>query len=303
MGYRLKKDELVGHGIRRIAREQIDKAIAELTEHDGDRHDAVHQARKRFKKIRGVVRLVRPAMGKAYSRENAWFRDTGKELSGLRDAEAVVETLDRLREVFDGRDDARLLSRVREAMVNRRRGVVEQIGDLDDRMVEIAESLRGARDRVGDWRLSEDGFGAVEGGLVKTYRRGRKARAVAYREMTPEAFHEWRKRVKYHWHHMRLLQNIWPGPMRTRRRETRNLAELLGHSHDLAVFQSLLRGSPEQFGGEHDVQVVLGLAERRQADLRAEALPLGLRVFAEKPGCISSRMGGYWRAWTHATRP
>ena len=30
-------------------------------------------------------------------------------------------------------------------------------------------------------------------------------------------FHDWRKRVKDHWYHCRLLKYLWPEPMRTGR--------------------------------------------------------------------------------------
>jgi len=68
MAYRLKKNETVGKGTRRIVREQIDRA-ADLTNDQMDRHEAVHQARKRFKKIRGSLRLVRSELGKTYGTE------------------------------------------------------------------------------------------------------------------------------------------------------------------------------------------------------------------------------------------
>jgi CHAD domain-containing protein len=101
MPYRLKAHESVPEGIKRIAGEQIERAIKELTDSELDPHESVHQARKRFKKIRGVLRLVREDLGEIYSDENAWFRDTGRELSAVRDAEAMLETLDKLRDGYD----------------------------------------------------------------------------------------------------------------------------------------------------------------------------------------------------------
>jgi hypothetical protein len=32
----------------------------------------------------------------------------------------------------------------------------------------------------------------------------------------PEHFHEWRKRVKYHWYHLGLLRELWPASMELR---------------------------------------------------------------------------------------
>ena len=59
MSYRLEPQEPLGAGIKRIAREQIDQALEQLTANPENRDEAVHDARKRFKKIRAALRLVR----------------------------------------------------------------------------------------------------------------------------------------------------------------------------------------------------------------------------------------------------
>ena len=46
----------------------------------------VHDVRKRCKKVRGLLRLVRPGLGPDYRRANADVRDAARELSSLRDA-------------------------------------------------------------------------------------------------------------------------------------------------------------------------------------------------------------------------
>lgn len=62
MAYALAQDDdTVEAGMRRIAAEQIERAIAEIDDTGLDRHETVHQVRKRCKKVRGLVRLVRPA--------------------------------------------------------------------------------------------------------------------------------------------------------------------------------------------------------------------------------------------------
>ncbi len=66
MSYRLQRSESVIQGVKRIAREQLDKALTDIKNEDMDRHEAVHQVRKRFKKIRGLIRLVRPSFEKTY---------------------------------------------------------------------------------------------------------------------------------------------------------------------------------------------------------------------------------------------
>src|SRR5262249_40401169 len=63
MSFELRPDESLRKNIRRIARKQMDDALEMLTAaHPGSRDEAVHEARKCFKKVRAVLRLVRPVI-------------------------------------------------------------------------------------------------------------------------------------------------------------------------------------------------------------------------------------------------
>jgi CYTH domain-containing protein len=100
--YRLELDETAPDGIRRIAAGRAAKARKKLGEVDGeDSATAIHGARKDLKKLRSVLRLVREALGeKVYHQQNDRYRDAGRLLSGTRDAEVKVETLDDLERRF-----------------------------------------------------------------------------------------------------------------------------------------------------------------------------------------------------------
>ena len=63
MEYRLKQGENVLEGVRRMAAEQLDKALAHLGCQDGKRDEHIHEARKATKRLRALVRLVRGELG------------------------------------------------------------------------------------------------------------------------------------------------------------------------------------------------------------------------------------------------
>jgi CHAD domain len=83
--YRLEDGEFVPYGMRRIARGQLDPALEELEGQPNRKLDeAVHETRKRLKRLRASLRLERFAIGdETYRRENAAFRDLGKRLRPL----------------------------------------------------------------------------------------------------------------------------------------------------------------------------------------------------------------------------
>ncbi|MEJ8571445.1 CHAD domain-containing protein [Microbaculum marinum] len=302
MAYRFKlSDASVEAGVRRIALDQIDKAIAEIDDAEADQHETVHQFRKRCKKLRGLIRLVRPAFP-AYADENAAFRDAARTLSPVRDSEALIETYDALMDRFDDQVERRAFASIRRRMTWRQRDTVRK-RDISEKIEAARDMLVAARSRAGDWRIKDGDFGDTIGaGLAKTYRRARKAMRSAVRSGDPAEFHEWRKRVKYHRYHTRLLTPMWDGPLEAHRQAAETLSDILGDHHDLAVLQDVLSHDPEAYGNPADVEAMIGLAQRRQETLAAEAGPLGAKLLAEPPDKLARRWQAYWTAWTRQRR-
>ena len=296
MAYRLRRKKSVKKSVRKVACEQIDRAISEILDEGLDRHEAVHQVRKRCKKLRGLVRLVRPQFD-GYRAENAFFRDAARGLSYVRDAQSIVECFDALTDHFRDQVDEGAFGSIREQLADRRRKVAEDEVGLRDKLDEFLAKMREARQRADAWQVRGGGFSAVEGGLRRTYGRGRAALGEAYANPSTETFHEWRKRVKYHWYHARLLADVWPEMMEAHVGAADRLSDLLGDDHDLAVLRTTLLDDPEAFGTETDVQAFVALADRRRAELQAEAQPLGERLSAETPKQLARRLRRYWKTW------
>lgn len=295
MAFRILSDETVEQTVQRIAHEQIGKAVDEIGDSDLDEHETVHQVRKRCKKIRGLIRLVRPAFD-AYSSENTWFRDAARKLSDIRDATTLMECFDALMDRYDDEIDRDAHRHIRDRLHERREDMTDD-QDTSDRLDEFCDAMKESHDRVATWSLDEKGFAAIAGGLKKTYKRSRKAMGNAYADPTIEHFHEWRKRVKYNRYHTRILRNVWKPMMDPLRDEVKRLSDLLGDDHDLAVFRNVLITETDRFGEQRDLQALLALIDQRRQELRAWAHPMGQRLYAEKPSDYVDRISRTWQAW------
>jgi len=296
MSYRITIGSGVEGEVCRVAGEQIDKAARELNDEDLPFHERIHQVRKRLKKVRGVLRLVRPALGNQYSEANIYFRDLGRQLAGLRDAEAMVEAVEGLIANSSDREESGALEEVRRALAERRKRLVQEKHSGGVAVDEVARELDRASGMARGWELRSEAFQAVAGGVRKTYSRGRAGRKRAFKKGTAEAFHEWRKRVKYHWLHVRLLREAWPEPMKARRDEAKRLAGLLGDDHDLAVLGNHLTNERKYELDPDTLARALLAARKRSAALRAEAAPLGAKLFAEAPKQHIDRLGRLWNS-------
>ncbi|MFB6167677.1 MAG: CHAD domain-containing protein [Haloferacaceae archaeon] len=294
MEYTIQSDEPVSDGVKRIVRGKVETGIDHV---DGemDPHETVHEVRKRCKEVRAALRLVRTVLP-TYSTENAHYRDAARRVSEIRDAQALVETFDEhVAPAVEARDamDEDALAEVRATLLDRRdRLAAEQ--DLDGRLAAVRADLVAGRDRVDDLPVATEGFDAVAGGLRKSYRRARNRMAEAYEDPGTERFHEWRKRVKYHRYHCRLLRSAWVGPMKARRAELKTLSDLIGDEHDLAVFVETM--ADETLFDESTRAALERAITGRRADLRRDGRPVGERLFAEEPDRLVARIGSYWDA-------
>jgi CHAD domain-containing protein len=302
VSYRCKPGEPVEAGLRRVALDQLERAFAELDDDALDVHATVHQVRKRCKKVRGLLRLVRPALaGDVYARENGALRDAAGGLSDLRDAEARIETFDALVADYGDALDGEAFGLVRRALCARRareRDSSASRADAVGRLERFRASLGRVRERAEGWSLEAEGYEAVRGGLKKTYGRARRALAAAYADGSTEAFHDWRKRVKYHGYHLRLLREVWRPATKMRRGQLDRLSDLLGDEHDLAVLRRHLLDHPVRGIDGPTAEALHGLVAARRARLRREALPLGQRLLAERPKAFARRLGAWFEvAW------
>jgi CHAD domain-containing protein len=299
--FRIAPGEPVADEVRRVARGRIDHAIDELRGNsESSRAEAVHEARKDMKKLRALLRLVRGEIGDdLYAHENACFRDTARQLSGVRDADVMILTLADLERRFGELPGA--ARKLRPALVAHRFRVAA--GSTRPAVQTAIDTLIEARARVDDWPLEAHGFEMFEEGLGRSYRRGRKAYRRAHELPSPENVHELRKRVKDLWYHVSLLQEAWKPVMSALADEAHELSDRLGDEHDVSVLiewahrhASALNGADPMLRGFD----VIGASRRRE--LQEEAFDYASRLYADKPSTFVARIEGWWEA-TSASAP
>jgi CHAD domain-containing protein len=296
--YRLRRDEQVVDGVRRIARARADDALEHLRgEETDDFATAVHEARKDLKKIRSVLRLVRARLGDVFDSENARFRDAGRVLSAPRDAEVKLATLDGLRERYREELPAGILERLGGALESEREAVASANNEAQDSVDKAVALIEAGRDEIDDWPLQGSGWKVVRDGLERSYRSGRRRFRETIDEPSAETVHEWRKRVKDLWYHLRLVRDAWKPVIGGIADEAHELSDLLGDHHDLHVLTTDAASREGAQAGGAELVTLLELIERRQDELLELAIPIGERVYAEKPKLFIRRTRKYWRAW------
>lgn len=286
MPYRFKRNEDLRKGFRRIAREQLDIVARELgMTIVSDK--SVHAGRKALKRLRALIRCATPALGPKVARKHDLaIRDISRLLSQRRDADVSLDTLKKLEAHF-GSEAANGLLPLRTALEASRASA----SDVLDKAVleDVHRRLAKEGKRFKSAKLKGRGIAPYIEGIGKSYRDGIKARKAAYRAPSDDTFHELRKAVQAHWRHMSLLSRAWPEAYSARVALARDLSQLLGDDHDLAMLKVAAQPLTDA-----ECSIICNLCERRQSELREAVKYRAELLYSEPADTFESRMAAYW---------
>lgn len=292
MGFCFEKEESVAKAVSRLVCERVDHAQKCLQ--NCSRAEAVHCARKDIKKIRAVLRLFRASIArKDFQRIARLLRDAAAEMAGPRDAHVKAQAVSGLAKHFRNKLAPGAFRQVRAHLRDEAQREIRAFGKGSKRTTRLLVRVRKEAERL---ELSGKGWTAVAPGLRRAYCRGRKSFAVAQKSRQAEDFHDWRKSAKDLWYHVTLLTPMWPEQLQAVETELDNLGEALGDDHDLFVLHETLRGMADEVP-HTEAALLHGLILEQQQELRAVAIALGERFYAESPNKFCDRMGRYWSVW------
>jgi CYTH domain-containing protein/CHAD domain-containing protein len=284
-GFSLGPGEPLGEGLRRLVREQIDAASDQLRGQAGsDPAEAVHEARKSFKRIRATLRLARDQLQPdVYEREIASFRDAGRRLSSARDSQVLLETLDSVCERYAKDLTASGFSATREMLVAELRAAEGRYGQNAEAAEAVLKDLCLARRRLPEWRFQHDDIAALASGFERIYRNGRRAVRAAAADQSDEHLHEVRKRTKELWHSAEILNPVAPEQTEKLILLAHRLSDLVGDDHDLAVLAEHIRQRGDRCADGTEQSSLQMLIARRRRKLQRRALRLGARLYRSRP--------------------
>jgi len=301
MRFALKSGQTARQGIVKLFDNEVEAVLRAL--HSRQRSEqVVHEVRRHCKKARAVARLVRGEWGdKRYRQINACLRDAAKPLTGVRDADVLVHTLDHLLGEFgDGahRDE---FIQLRHALLARRRIIHRRWHGQKGPRIQVSNRVERTRKLLHRAKIPHKGWLVIGPGLATVYGQGRQACLRAAKSPSIEALHEWRKQAKYLRYELELMEPLWDAVMTSMVDELHHLTDLLGEHHDLAVLSQKLSGDLALTGNRRTRQKLLAFIARRLEQVEINARRLGARVYGEGVREFSRRIHAYWRVWRTET--
>jgi hypothetical protein len=260
-------------------------------------HESVHNARVCFKKIRAVLRLLRSEIGEvAYHAENAFYRDTSRRLSFLRDYTASIEAIEELEKTRRSPETLSLLNSWKRRLQLKRAALLRETR-TEELFTGIIEQTEAARARITAWRFEHDAGTIIRRAISRAYGSGKKTKRLLHKSYDDHLMHEWRKDSKYMMYMMQMLRSLWPPVINAFTRELNLLSDYQGRHHDLCVLSGQL--SHLKPGKKHHEATIRGIRagiRNKKKQLTTDALALGSNIYAMKPAEAGNLFREWWKA-------
>lgn len=195
-------------------------------------HTGIHQARKAIRRTRAMLALGRSTLGPGAELIDLQLRRVNRRLSPLRDAHALVETLDRLG--IKARDE-----RTRKMLGSARRIATRRRAALA-RKPEFAQAMQDARALLAVLRAGLQGLpwesvtaSVVKEAMTTAAEKAEAARELAYAHDDAEDWHRWRRRMRRISQQYRAANAV--GLVAPASLFDKNLTEQLGVLQDLSL--------------------------------------------------------------------
>jgi CHAD domain-containing protein len=281
MAHKIGSHERIGAGLIRLVRADL-QAVRTGLAGNGPADRRIHRARQRLKRLRSMLRVMKPALGAKAHIAKLKIREAAKRLASARDADAAAASARELRAEAAGRTEAALdrlvttldrEAKVRHANAPPTAAVIALIRAVEADLADVADDMAGPD--------------LLQKALEHSYRRGRKALRRAESSLSMPDLHRWRKDVKDLWHLMRLARERLPAGSGRFAGKLEKLGELLGLDHDHSILAvKLVDAPPAEPILMHQLQMI---ADKRRR-LEGEAFALGEQLYRRAPKRFSERL-------------
>ena len=223
----------LGAALRDYGLAELATAIDALRMRGSRVHAGVHRARKSIRRTRALLALGGAALGPGAALLDRQLRRVNRRLSPLRDAHALVETIDRL--TLKARDEAvsGVLKRARRVAAGRRATLArtppftQPLGDAQALLMTLQAALHGL-----PWAslVAEEVIEA----MAAAARKAEGARHRAQTRGKSEDWHRWRRRMRRMSQQHRAATSVRLAPVPPSLFD-KNLTEQLGVMQDLSL--------------------------------------------------------------------
>lgn len=299
MSYQLRPNQTLGTNLRRICRKQLENALAIARGEKEPEGTPVHQTRKHLKKARAALQMVADEIGRPhFKKQDHCFRDIGRLISDVRDAEVRLQTVRQLQEITR-RSSHHMFRKTEELLLAELEHFMAAFADWQK---QAAPQLERLRDEIKAWQIEELDGKAIRCALQHSYKAARQALDCAKTKPTPKNFHEFRSEAKRLLYQLRIMRPVNPLVVGALIDDLDSVAKIYGRSHDLYFLGERLRCDDGQ-ARARETRELVAVIETSEVELQNRGLDLAERFFEERPRAFGHRLGTWLQQWLSGEAP
>lgn len=248
---------------------ELAHAAAELAWRGARRHEGVHLARRHLRRVRAVLALARQPLAELGETVHARVRRALHSLGPVRDAQAMLDTFDRLVEDTAPRVLPRRVA-LRSALQRDRDALMAGLLARDADFARLRRRLQAMREWLNDapWQALRREH--VDTALHRGERRLHKAAKRARRQGDAAARHRWRRR----WRRLRqqagALEAVGSRAGHAQHASAGRGSSVLGEEHDLHLLRNCLSDHALAASHRKAWHAALDAALRQRRDVMRE---------------------------------
>lgn len=244
----------------------------------------VHEIRKACKRLRALLRLLRPVLTEHEFREtDRKVRKLAGQLGQARDQAVMLDTIERVSQHY-----APMLAQDAFAPV---RAWLVQDADTPPALARTANAsgwflvpLEDLHSSVHALDLQAAGTDTLLDGLVDSYRYGRRALRQVQQQPDTEPVHALRRHTKYLYNQLTMIADLNRKAIMPLIEQSHRIEETLGEIHDLSVLINAINSAPPLRRDPLRREVLISLLETRWIRQLSGSLRQADTLYEWKPG-------------------
>jgi CHAD domain-containing protein len=291
--FSITNNEEISVAAHRVLTEQYNIIIDACSNHDTP-HESIHDTRKSSKRIRAVLRLIKPDISaEIYNKEKKLLRELSGKFATARNIHVFAEEFDSIMKAGILELPATTENEIRSFFKEREEEALKLLLDLDMFKV-VGKKNEEARDRLAAVDFSSLGPHTIYKGVSKVFAWGQKQMIHSQQFPTDDNLHEMRKRMKALMYLVKLVKDVSPVFFNGYYRGLKSASLALGEDHNMAEMLNYIDTISVEILPEVEREKIHKYITSQRQQIQVEVWPLIAKLYTGQADEFSKRIKAYW---------
>ncbi len=291
--FSITNNEEVSDAAHRVLAEQYDLIINACNNND-DVHKSIHDIRKSYKRIRAVLRLVKPDIQRGtYNKENKLIRDLSRKFSTARNLHVFSEEFDDIITAGILKLPETDIYQIHNFFKVKKEEALKVLLDLDMFTV-IRKKTEDAKNRIAKIDFKSLGPHTIYKGVSNVFAWGQKQMIYTQQFPTDDNLHEMRKRVNALMYLVRLIKEVSPDFFNGYYGGLKSASLALGEDHNMAEMVNYIDTINNQLLPPVEKQKIHEYIISQRQQIQVDVWPSIAKLYTGQADEFSKRIKSYW---------